>query len=448
MPTPLSLKEQQALNELEVFEASKIRDVTVVHPIAVAALVITIILMVSLPRRKVLIPFFLMAILIPLNQRIAIVTLDFYFVRILIIIGWIRILVRSELYFGNSIDKIFASTVFSSVIASIILWQSLNSAILGFAQMIDILGSYVLIRSLIRDFDDIDLILNLFVFISIALAGCMIIEQVTHKNIFYIFGGVPEFTFLRDNRFRSQGSFGHPILAGTFGAVMLPSFIYLWSQKKINRLLAIVGICSTAVIVFTSSSSGPVFAYMGAIMGLLLFYARRHMRAIKWGVLFIVVAVHFAMNAPIWALIGRSAVFGASTAYHRYTLVDQFIRRFGEWWLLGTKSTIHWSEHLSTWDVANQYVKIGTSGGAITLILFFVLIFLCFNSMGKGIKIFEQTPERLFLYWAAGAMLFTHLVAFMGVSYFGQIFLLWTLTISIISTLSDLLNSTHPDQVG
>ena len=49
-----------------------------------------------------------------------------------------------------------------------------------------------------------------------------------------------------------------------------------------------------------------------------------------------------------------------------------------------------------------------------------------------------STSDKTFLFWAAGSMLFAHMIAFMGVSYFGQMFLTWILTLVIISTFSDL----------
>lgn len=429
---------------LEAYEATKIRGVTVVHPIAAIALIITGILMLTLPRKKAFVPFFIMTILVPYYQCIAVATLDFYLVRILIIIGLIRVYIRSEIHYGNKIDKTFALMLLTTSIISFILWQSAHSVITSCALFLDMLGSYILLKSLILDLEDIDRIIKIFIFLSIITAAFMINEQITQRNLFSLIGGVPEFTALREGRLRSQGSFAHPILAGTFGALMLPMFVYLWKGTKTNRSLIIAGVLSTAIIVYTSASSGPIVSYLSALLSLLLYAFRWRIRTILCCLVFLVITLHLYMKAPVWAIIGRFAVIGGSTAYYRFFLFDAFIKRFSEWWLLGTKSTEHWNLSLETWDVTNQYVHIGMTGGLITLIIFIVLIALCFKSLGRGIRGFKQSYSKQFLLWTLGSVLFTHLVTFMGVAYFGQIFLIWVLTITMISNMKDWTDNTNP----
>ena len=234
-----------------------------------------------------------------------------------------------------------------------------------------------------------------------------------------------------------MGSFGNPIYIGTFGGVMLPFFTYLWTR---NRKLSIAGIIAASIITLTSSSSGPVLSYIAAITALLLYPFRVYMRKIKWGILFLIVALHLYMKSPVWAIIDRVSIFKSSTSYHRFVLIDQFIRRFNEWWFLGTKSTEHWGHHvdIQTWDVSNQFIRIGVDGGFISLFFFILLINFCFSSIEKGISVFENNNERRVLVWTMGVMLFAHIIAFMGVSYHGQMLFVWLLTITLISTINDL----------
>jgi hypothetical protein len=424
------------LSQVEQMQAEA-TGVTMVHPIAAIALIITAFLLLILPRNKALIPFFMLTMLVPSLQRISIGTLAFFLFRILILIGWLRLFIRAEFVFGNKIDKIFGAYVLSHILAVIVLWQSGSGIVRGLSFTLDMFGSYVLMRSLIMDYDDIDRIIKAFAYIVLIIGASMVYEQIIHKNIFAFMGGLPVDTYVREGRYRSQGSFGHPILAGCLGAVMFPLFVYLYVQKH-AKILAAIGIGSSLVMVITSSSSSPAFAAMAAIVALLLFPFRGFMKIIRWGLLTGIISLHLVMKAPVWALIERVEVFGGSSSYQRYVLVDQFIRRFNEWWLVGTKSTADWNEYVSTWDVANEYVQTGISGGIFSFILFIVLIIVCFGKIGQGMKSLEQNSDKLFLFWAVGCMLFTHLTAFMGVSYFGQMFLLWTLTLSVIATLSDL----------
>ena len=82
-------------------------------------------------------------------------------------------------------------------------------------------------------------------------------------------------------------------------------------------------------------------------------------------------------KAPARALLNRIDIVGGSTGYHRYILVDEFIRRFGEWMLVGTKTTVTWG--LGLFDLTNQYVVVGVDGGILSLTLFLVVIFMLFR---------------------------------------------------------------------
>jgi len=69
-------------------------------------------------------------------------------------------------------------------------------------------------------------------------------EVATGHNPYAIFGGarVAEYASLavRDNKIRAQGPFAHSILAGTFGAVLVPLFVGLWWKSKKYGKIALV----------------------------------------------------------------------------------------------------------------------------------------------------------------------------------------------------------------
>ena len=156
----------------------------------------------------------------------------------------------------------------------------------------------------------------------------MILEQINGRNMFSIFGGVPEFTFVRDGRLRSQGAFSHPILAGSYGAALVPLSYCIWVMG--NKKYAISGFVVGTIMVITSASSGPLLSFLAGILGLLMWHFRNYMRIIVWLFMGILTALHLIMNAPVWALIYRVAIVGGSTGYHRYSLIDRAIKNFGE----------------------------------------------------------------------------------------------------------------------
>ena len=145
-------------------------------------------------------------------------------------------------------------------------------------------------------------------------------------------------------------------------------------------------------------------------------------------------ALQAVMTMPVWHLIHRlSNLGGGGTGYHRYLLIDAFIRRFGEWWFVGTRSTAHWGWGLQ--DVTNQYVLEGVRGGLLTLILFIVVIVLAFRDVGRLWRVSSRDRYHLALSWGIGVSLFVHCMNFIGVSYFGQMYVTWYLTLAMIGSM-------------
>ncbi len=66
------------------------------------------------------------------------------------------------------------------------------------------------------------------------------------------------------------------------------------------------------------------------------------MRAIRWGIVVILLALHAVMKAPVWFLISRLSELTGGSGWYRSALIDAFIRHFDEWWLIGTGYTAHW----------------------------------------------------------------------------------------------------------
>ena len=141
-------------------------------------------------------------------------------------------------------------------------------------------------------------------------------------------------------------------------------------------------------------------------------------------------------GTPVWALISRVDLTGSSSSYHRYELIDQFIHRFGEWWLLGTRNTAQWGWDM--WDTINSYVAAGTDGGLIGFVLFVAILFVGFRGLGKSRKEFASEPEHARRLWALGTMLFAHAVAFFGIGYFDQSSYLWYAELAMIAVAVSL----------
>jgi hypothetical protein len=134
---------------------------------------------------------------------------------------------------------------------------------------------------------------------------------------------------------------------------------------------------------------------------------------------------------------------GSSSGYHRYQLVDQFIRRFSDWWLLGTNGNAKWGWDM--WDLANQYVAVGETSGLLPFVCFLATIIFGFQQIGRARRAAPDRKSELFL-WALGAALFSNVVAFFGISYYDQTIVAWYLLLAMIPAACAVMRSQHASQ--
>jgi O-antigen ligase len=147
------------------------------------------------------------------------------------------------------------------------------------------------------------------------------------------------------------------------------------------------------------------------------------------------------MKAPVWYLIMRVSEVAGGQGWHRSYLIDQAIKHFNEWWLLGTAYCAHWMPYghpldPNKVDITNQYIAEGVNGGLLTMVLFIAVIVCCFQAIGLKMREIEKRSfEYKFLVWALGCSLFSHAVNFLSVAYFDQIFIFWYLTLALVASL-------------
>jgi len=124
-------------------------------------------------------------------------------------------------------------------------------------------------------------------------------------------------------------------------------------------------------------------------------------------------------------------------------VIDQCIRHFSDWWLIGVKETGSWGWDI--WDAQNQFVNVAETGGLAALILFIVMITRCFASIGKARKSVEGDRRREWCLWLLGAALFSHTVGFFGVNYFDQTRVSWLALLAMISAVTAPILQPPPD---
>ena len=298
----------------------------------------------------------------------------------------------------------------------------------------DAMMAYFLFRQIIRTPDDLIRLVTLFIICSIGVAVSFIIENRTQQNMFHIFGGVPQFTDIRNGRLRCQGAFAHSILAGCFWACLIPLYcVRGWFGR--GWLLTAIGIGTALLIVALSSSSTPIMSILFGILAGSTFLVRKALRWWRWLILAWLAVLHFVlMNMPVWHLLARVDIISGSTGWHRYHLVDKCIEYFPEWWMAGTLQTGHWGPGLH--DVTNQYVAEGVTGGLGRLLLFTACVVTAFIGVSRSLRMPQQPPAYRYMVWALGTALFMHCMNFIGVSYFEQIVVEWHMTLAIASSLT------------
>jgi hypothetical protein len=422
--------------------------------ISIALVLLTGLLVLTLRRDRVIIPLLLCCFMVPFVQVLVVGGLHFPMLRVLTVIGLIRVIWSGlitrhpEPIFGkvHPIDRAFFYWTVVGAITFVLCFPVWNAVINQIGNVFTALGMYMILRFLIRDEEDVTRAMKALAIVASIGAGLMMIEQLTGRNLVGYIGGVPLAAGIREGRVRAQAFFENPILAGSFGATLLPLSVCLWLHDKKSRKYAIFLAIGATLMTVASASSTPLLAYLAGIFAFAFWPLRGSMRLVRWGTVIMLVTLHLIMKGPVWALIAHIDVVGGNSADHRYQLINQAIMHFWDWWLVGTPDNSSWGWDM--WDTANQYVTIAERGGLITLILFLAVISRAFRSVGRARAAFKIDRKKQLYYWALGAALFAHCTAFFGIGYYDQTFVAWDVMLIMIVTLTmTYMTATVPQAV-
>src|ERR1700756_1780890 len=134
-----------------------------IHPAVLCILVVAALAILFVRRQYLIYPFVITATIIPAGQVVVVGGMHFMALRILIVVGLLR-LVTSHFLFHREprqsgftiVDKVFTAWVISNTVLFTILWSAWGALTnrLGFA--LTYLGTYTLLRFMIRDEEDVD----------------------------------------------------------------------------------------------------------------------------------------------------------------------------------------------------------------------------------------------------------------------------------------------------
>jgi hypothetical protein len=409
-------------------------EASTMHPVVLAATLLAALAMLFLPRKYALLPAVWVVFLTPVAQQLYVGGLHFFVMRIIIVAGLLKI-VRMKVsaktrIFSNGvqlIDTLFFVWAVLHAATFVLLFRDTGAVTYEVAFLLDTC-LYVLARYFIQDREDILRLAKTLALVATVLAVCMGYEYLTRRNVFSYINGYTIIPWVRDGRVRAQGTFANSITAGVFGATLLPLFFWLWKGGK-ARLLGVVGLAASGVIAVSSMASTGIMAFGAGILALCLWPIRKHMRALRWGIVITVLGLALAMRAPVWFIIARVDFVGGH-GWDRAALIDAAVRHFSDWWLLGTKSNASWGA--DTWDSCNQFVYEATSGGLATLVLFVAILSRAFGMIGAARKRVEGSRRQEWFFWCLGAVLFAHVMGFWGIDYFDTIRIWWYIFLATI----------------
>lgn len=408
------------------------------NAIGAFVLVLASILILTLPRRLAILPLLLAATYMTRGQVLEIGPANFDIPRLLVVVGFLRVLARSEhLSDGlHGVDKLLLTWAVTLIGMS--AFHTSDSWIFRMGIVWTELGCYFLFRIFLQDLEDVR---RTFMFLCVALlplAALMMIEKVTGHNPFGGLGGVVENSLVRDGHVRAAGPFAHPILAGTVGAMVIAMGLAL-RQAFHGRALA--GLLSGGGIIFAATSSGPILTVLFIGIGLAAWRLRDSMRTVRWVVFVGIIALDAVMKDPVYFLMARIDISGGSQGYYRSQLVRSSIQHLSEWWATGTDYTRHWMAsgiyaNDRMVDITNHFLAMGVMGGLLLMIVFVAIIAYSFRDVGRALKQHAEAgiDQQRFI-WTLGALLFGFVMTFWAISLFDQSVLYFYLCLAAIQSI-------------
>jgi hypothetical protein len=411
----------------------------ILNNFATAFVLVNVALLLLLPRRWAPLPLLVGACYMTLDPGIQIGPFTFTVIRMLVVAGVARVIMRGERLGGgmNGLDWLMVVWAGWALASGLMRGNPSEALVFRLGLVYNTCGIYFLVRIFCRSMDDLVGLCRVTAILLAPVAVEMLYEKATFHNLFAVLGGVSRNPAIPEGRIRAQGPFAHSILAGTVGAVCLPLMVGLWRR---HRREALIGIVACLVMVFASVSSGPIMSALVAVGALFMWRFRERMHLVRWLAVLGYLGLDLVMKAPAYYLIARVDLVGGSTGWHRARLIEMAIKHLNEWWLAGTDYTRHWMPTGVTWspdhtDITNHYIKLGVIGGLPLMLLFIAILAKGFSFVGQALRQSAGLPpESRFMIWALGASLFAHAATCISVSYFDQSFLFLYLTLAAIGS--------------
>ena len=235
---------------------------------------------------------------------------------------------------------------------------------------------------------------------------------------------------------RAVGPFSHSILFGCGFALFLPLIYYLRHEKDHWHSLAYVLFAVAVVGALSSMSSGPWVMVIAVIFCLTVQRYKHWLKPLLIFFVFSCIFIAIASNRPFYHVVASFANPLGGAGWHRAKVIDLAIEHFDEWWLDGYGGKDPgWGPELGMvrTDVTNEFIAAAVRYGVFGVIALCIVLTKAFRGIFYTYRI-TTDPYLKSLYWSLGSALSSATVAWMSVTFFGQLKPLFYCLLGIIGS--------------
>jgi len=409
-------------------------------------------LVITLRPKYALVAYITSLLWYPSFLAVSIGTIDILVGRIVVTVLLVRCLCNDEIrskFVWCRLDKLVALSMVVYVSTYFVTVQMPLASLIENrgAFVLDTWCAYLAARFIVTDRAKLISILKWVSIVLVPLAILGVIESVFGWQPFTSlrrftpwFDGRPYVAAQRLGFTRAIGPFSHAILFGGGFAMFLPLIYYLRYEKGEWRFWAYLLSAVALLGGLSSMSSGPWVMVFVAISCLIMERYRRRLKLFFMLGVLACIMVGVVSNRPFYHVIASWANPLGGAGYHRAKLIDLAIEHFDEWWMVGYgEKDPGWGPALGVarTDVTNEFILNGVKYGILGIIVLLLVLAAAFRGIISTYMKVPQ-PANKSLCWAFGSMLFSVVVTWMSVSFFGQLSCLFYCVLGMIGCI------THP----
>ena len=236
---------------------------------------------------------------------------------------------------------------------------------------------------------------------------------------------------------RANGPFNHSILFGNCFVMFLPLIWALRHQRDYWGKLAYPLSLMAVLGALSSMSSGPWATLVAVIFCLAVERYKRWTKLLLMAILGSFALIAIISNRPFYHVVVSYANPLGGAGWQRARIVDCAIEDFGDWWVAGYGGRDPgWGPKTGTGaggrtDLNNEFILAGCRYGILGIVVLCMVLTTAFCAL---VHAFKETPDKELrsLYWALGSALIGVIVAWQGVSFFGQMSALFYSILGIV----------------